>query len=291
MSMFCWDFRRKRCKLKSNDFAISEGPEASPTDLIDKETWRSMTALPDDVSLRTSDHYGTILRTSWGFWSEWIALVGALQEVAVDSPIAEGALDSADHLQASVFSALCGYYRLSFTSLRAVVEKMTAALSLELGRAPLTFAEYSAGREFGFGPAADTLLKHAHVANLEAHLQTIAADDLFRPRRQKDDGGLARRLFGRLSKFAHAGPLHTDSSMWQSNGPIFVAQTFEEWAQCFYLVLSIGVLFSRLAQPKLGALAYDSRLDARTLFTRTVNELRAGSDGEKLLRRVPPSVW
>lgn len=56
------DFRSKRQKLPPEAFAIGPETEPEPSDLIDEETWTDLTHLPDDVSLRTSDHHGTLLK-------------------------------------------------------------------------------------------------------------------------------------------------------------------------------------------------------------------------------------
>src|SRR6266542_1349916 len=52
------DFRQK---LPPEAFAIGPETEPEPSDLMDEEAWTELTYLPDDVSLRTSDHHGTLL--------------------------------------------------------------------------------------------------------------------------------------------------------------------------------------------------------------------------------------
>jgi hypothetical protein len=46
------DFRAVRHKLESHEFAISEGEDVAPTQLIDKKTWAGITHLSDDVAIR-----------------------------------------------------------------------------------------------------------------------------------------------------------------------------------------------------------------------------------------------
>src|SRR5208283_3299862 len=53
------DFRAIRIVLERDDFAYAPGPELPPSDLVDENTWRGITTLPDDVSIRASNHYGT----------------------------------------------------------------------------------------------------------------------------------------------------------------------------------------------------------------------------------------
>lgn len=73
------DFRKRRVKLPPDAFAIGPKTNPKPSDLIDQLTWDSLVSLPDDVSLRTSEHYGSILKEFWDAWDEWICLVLALQ--------------------------------------------------------------------------------------------------------------------------------------------------------------------------------------------------------------------
>lgn len=56
------DFRAKRIMLERKDFAIAPTKYPGPTDLIRKKTWRDIVSLPDDVSIRTSDRYGSLLK-------------------------------------------------------------------------------------------------------------------------------------------------------------------------------------------------------------------------------------
>jgi hypothetical protein len=57
------DFRYRRFRLPPEAFAIHpEGPELEPRDVIEEEVWRSVVVLPDDVSIRTTDDYGTEIK-------------------------------------------------------------------------------------------------------------------------------------------------------------------------------------------------------------------------------------
>jgi hypothetical protein len=54
------DFRAIRIVLEPDDFALSSGePDPPPSDLIDENIWHGIMTLPDDVSVRTSNHYGS----------------------------------------------------------------------------------------------------------------------------------------------------------------------------------------------------------------------------------------
>src|SRR5262249_17462950 len=149
----------------------------------------------------------------WQFWGDWIALVGALQDLVPsprESPITVTAMDVTDYLQASVVNVLAGFYRLAFTSLRAVLEGMTIGLDLELSRDQRAFNEWMGGEEIRFGGAADRCTAHAPVAALEASLRTAVGDELFRQARGSAPSGLVRRLFSEVSRYAHGLPGYRD---------------------------------------------------------------------------------
>jgi hypothetical protein len=70
------DFRARRSKLERHEFAISEGQDAPPSQLIDEVVWHGIMHLPEDVSIRISDHNGTRLRLLHGLWQDWITAIG-----------------------------------------------------------------------------------------------------------------------------------------------------------------------------------------------------------------------
>ena len=149
------DFRKSRLKLSPNSFAIESKTDPPPSDLIDKDTWNSIVSLPDDVSLRTSEHYGSVIKKFWDAWGEWVCLVLALQGAVKKpstSPIAHCASTAIDEVQASIYNALVGFYRLAFSSLRNILEQMTIGLHLELSGNQKMFSDWLNGdRELKFG--------------------------------------------------------------------------------------------------------------------------------------------
>src|SRR5437867_4231132 len=116
------DFRTRRKKLPPEAFALAEGSDAPPSDLVDKESWSGIIHLPDDVSLRTSDHHGKDLKHAYDAWGDWISLALALQyldgpEPTTDVAAVIGSFVVTDELQSSLHSALCGFYRASIGDL------------------------------------------------------------------------------------------------------------------------------------------------------------------------------
>lgn len=290
------DFRARRFVLEPDDFALgSEEPDPPPSDLIDEATWRSLTSLPDDVSIRTSNHYGTAIKVFSSYCDEWSCLVGAIQEGLKDperSPIARVTCDAGDEFQASIFNALTGFYRVAFSTLRNVVEHMTVGVQLELANENELFQAWLKGeRELKFGWAADLVPKHKRVAALEDFCKVSAGDDLFSQKNDHSDGGFARRLFSELCKFTHGAPGFKDADMRQSNGPIFVPKAFQEWALMFQRTYALALASAKIARPRLRNLAYGSKLTPIGLFNNIVGTMPVESSEQKLLSAIRTALW
>jgi hypothetical protein len=290
------DFRSTRRVLEPDDFGLgSEGPDPPPSDLIDIATWNSIVSLPDDVSVRTSNHFGSELVRTWSYSNDWNCLAGALQESLADSessPLSDVALDVGDELQTSVYNALVGYYRVAFSCLRTTLEMMSVGLRFELEGRPQAYQDWLNGKsEAGVGMALDFLSSFGAVRSLETQLMTATGDNLFRQKTSRDLGGLARRTFNELSKFTHGAPGFTDSAMRQSNGPIFVPASFEKWVLLYTKTMAIMVLEARLGNSNLGALSYDSSSTVHELFDKLIGELPSSEDGTSVLRSIPQGIW
>ena len=250
------DFRAKRLMLEKKDFAIAPGRCPGPTDLIRKKTWTSIISLPDDVSIRTSDRYGSQLNQMeeyGGIWARVVLGVQALRKNPRKSPLAIAACDAADEFQASTYCALVGYYRVAFSCLRNVLEQMTIATRLAVINDPKSFADWRNGEtRISFGWAADTLPKAVEVAAVEQHLKIASQDSLF----AQSPKGFARRLFGQLSKYTHGATGFTDADFRQSNGPIFVPKTFLAWYAAAIKTYALALHELKLGEPRLKELPY-----------------------------------
>jgi len=227
------DFRTSRCKLPPDAFTLgSEVPESLPQDIIEKDIWKSIIFLPDDVSLRTSDNHGTELKHMYNLWASWIELLGEEQDI-----MWEVMLDAADELQASLFNALCGYYRVSATCLRSALELTTIGAHCQLWDRKSEFDRWRNGKcTIKFGTACDNLGRHPQVKSLEEYLQQQMHYSLFKQKSPVNpEGSWARRLFSELSDFAHSSPTYSTASLWEgSNGPIYVPLSFRK-VFAFYL--------------------------------------------------------
>jgi hypothetical protein len=294
------DFRALRIVLEPSDFALgSDFPDPPPTDLISTKIWNHLVGLPDDVAIRTSNEFGSILKNASDFQSELVCLSLALQDLVTqsgsrveDSPICHVLLSATDELAASIYNSLTGYYRVAFSALRNVVENSAIGLHLELSGDQSRFQSWLAGtEELKFGWAADNAPRNKAVGDFEARLESEIADNLFRQKRGTNPGGFARRLFGNLSKFTHGGPGFTDGDMWESNGPVFVRTAFMDWAISFIQVYGFCLIDCHLAQPKLDRLGKWSKMSLKQLFNEASGKLNAKHDGTRLFQNVVANFW
>jgi hypothetical protein len=114
------DFRTRRNYLPDQAFALpAEGPDPQ-TDRIRPEAWHAMFALTDDVALRTTSFQGALAEHCH---DAWVAVITTLPRDQIPAtPLLEALLDLSDHLRSATFSALHGYYRQAFATLRAALE-------------------------------------------------------------------------------------------------------------------------------------------------------------------------
>jgi hypothetical protein len=162
-------------------------------------------------------------------------------------------LDMAEGLQASIFNAICGYYRVAASCLRTTLEDIIAGLYLQLERSTEDAAFWQKGElEIRFGFGCDHLLRNPKIQPLERHLEKEMHYSIFRQHQQGIEPGWARNLFGELSKYAHAYPTHSEGSLWDgSNGPIFVPSSFERIYAHFLDVCALLYVGAKLCRPRL----------------------------------------
>lgn len=239
------DFRAVRMVLEPDDFALSSGEEPPPSDLVDEKTWRGITVLPDDVSIRTSNHHGSLLKTLHDLWGAWVEAVGWDQD-----PLYDTMLDATDEFQAATFNALHGYYRQAIGCLRNALEQVTIGTYCQLCGKATKFAQWRAGQaQISFGQACDGLAGTASVRPLNAHLQTMLSDSIFDQKAQTSSGGWARRLYSELSEYSHARPGFTNSDMWASNGPVYAYEAFVSTAKMHLQASALCFILVKLGRP------------------------------------------
>jgi hypothetical protein len=239
------DFRAVRIVLEPDDFAYSSGEEPLPSDLVDKDTWHGLTLLPYDVSIRTSNHHGKLLKILDDLWGAWIQAVGEDQD-----PLYDTILDAADEFQAATFNALHGYYRQAIGCLRNALEQLAIGAYCQVCARVTDFAQWRAGQtKISFGQACDGLAGAASVQPLDGQLRATLNDSIFNQMTQTKQGGWARRLYSQLSDYSHTRPGFTNVDMWESNGPIYVREAFISFATVHLQTSALGFVLVKMGRP------------------------------------------
>ncbi len=243
------DFRSRRYVFDPEDFAWGpEEPDPPPSDLIEEDVWSGIMHLTDDVAIRTSNEYGTLLKWMYDLWGSWFEAIGEEQD-----PIWHAMLDTGDELQAITFNALHGFYRQAIGGLRNVVELMTVGLDFQFRRETATeeFAKWRAGDlETLFGKACDRLIAATAVQPLRAYLKRELEDGIFEQKTPERPGGWARRLYETLSNYAHSRPSYTMGDLWESNGPVFVPEVFVRTASLFFETVTYSYILVKLGRTR-----------------------------------------
>jgi hypothetical protein len=248
------DFRARRRILLKSDFALAEGPEQPPSDKIDKETWNHVVTLPDDVAVRTTNHHGTIIKQISDLTHEW-----ALQCDENDPIMLSVMFDAHDELDAALYNAITGYYRVSNSATRSALELVTIGTWAKLCGKKTEFEEWQEGkRELSLGIACDGLI--GATSSLHDELRAIGiTDTLFDQKTKTTEGGWVRRAFSGISDWTHSRPGFTDSSIRKSNGPIYVRGAFNHsaWIQTEIVGLLFVLLLISCPSTRLNQVALD----------------------------------
>ncbi|HEY4354686.1 MAG TPA: hypothetical protein VGN16_02985 [Acidobacteriaceae bacterium] len=246
------DFRSRRRILLKSDFAFAEGPEPAPSDKIDVGVWQSVVTLPDDVSVRTSNHQGKKLKQLEELNTAWLY---AMRMPPYRERMSQVMLDVHDEMSASLYNCLVGYYRFSAGGMRNVLELSTIGCWAQVCGTKQEFRDWQKGKiELSLGKACDGLISGA--SSLEAHLKATVNDTLFAQKNSKTtgltaQGGYVRRIFSGISNFAHSRPKHTNADTWESNGPIYVESAFNHIASIHFETIAIAYVLVLLARPKM----------------------------------------
>jgi len=221
------DFRAVRHILEPHEFAISQGQDAPPSQLVDENVWAGIMHLPEDVSIRISDHNGTRLRLMHELWGDWIAAIGNPGRV---DEIYNCMLDAADCFQCANFNFLHGYYRAALAELRTALELVMIGTYGSLNPSDKDYVAWKAGTsDLGFTRCRKRLL---------GRLRKEQAKWMF------DDGELLAASYQALCNYTHSRPDASDGALWQSNGPVYDNQaikltffnTMSVYAMCYLLV-------------------------------------------------------
>jgi hypothetical protein len=247
------DFRARRRVLTADDFALG-GDDVPPQDLIDRKTWEGLTTLPTDVSIRTSDHNGTRLRILYSLGSHWLEAMGPPGEEGFPpgDMIFVPMLDASDELTAATFNALHGFYRPSIGCARNALELATVGCACQTLKLDSRYKAWRDGTsEFGFGSACNLLIGAPRLKDLRTALAATLGDSLFDHRTQQSDGGWIRRLYAKLSDYAHSPPDYTSGDLWSSNGPVYVTEAFHLFFYMHIETFAACLILTKIAKPDL----------------------------------------
>lgn len=244
------DFRAVRVVLEPDDYALSSGePEPAPSDLVPEATWRHLTVLPDEAAVRTSNRHGTLIKILNELAGTWPICVG--DAVHADL-VGLSMIEVINEPDASLYNMLVGFYRQAIDSLRIVLESVSIGTYCHLmargsilqdwldGTDPVKFNEVALGLQ----GAPQTKLLHEH---LDRQVHIGLADQAHRAKGYP--GGWVRQLYDKLSKYSHGRPLFNNTSLWQSNGPIYVGRAVAIVTGLFIETLVASYVLVKLCRP------------------------------------------
>lgn len=236
------DFRAVRHKLEPHEFALSEGQDIAPTNLIDEETWAGLTHLPDDVAIRISDHNGHRLALLYSLWGDWITATGDPEK---PDELFSCMLDAGDAFQCTNFLFLHGYYRAAMAELRVALELVMTGAYGNLKPDDPEYVFWKTSRsELGF-----TRVRKRMYGMLRGdQCKWLLADEEF-----------PDKTFRQLCNFAHARPDSGDGALWNSNGPVYAHEAVMRTFLTAVSVYAICYLLIRIARPRF-VLPPDSRI-------------------------------
>jgi hypothetical protein len=274
------DFRSSRRKLPPEAFALGPKTEPEPSDLIGKDTWGFLIHLPDDVSIRTSNYHGTLLKRAYDVWGGWVSLTLDLQSLTTrprDDALCLGWLTAGDELQASTYAMMTGYYRQAIAGLRSALEAVFMGVYFRQFPDPKKFERWADGHEDGrmwFGKAREALAE-SEPFSLFNDLQAELAS-LMRKR------GWVDFQYATLSGFSHGRPFYvnrfgakvpsTNVELWGgSNGPVYEPRSVRLWTTLFFDVSSLLLLLVGLTEPRLMTLTKPTDLPYAEYLVRVLN--------------------
>jgi len=198
------DFRAVRSKLEPHEFAVSEGQDIPPSDLVDKGVWHGIMHLPEDVSIRVSDHNGIRLKLLYGLWCDWVTAIGSPDK---SDEIYNCMLDAADCFQCANFNFLHGYYRAAIAELRVALELVMIGTYGSLNPSDKNYLAWkTSGGELSFTRCRKDLSR------------TVKEDQA---KWMFEDRQFLAAIYKELCNYTHSRPDSSDGALWQSNGPVY----------------------------------------------------------------------
>lgn len=237
-------YRERRAYLADHVFLAVPGGSQPPNDLLGEESWASLTDLPTDVLLRTTDCLGRMVDDMLTQAYAWLC---ALPTDPSSAPfVFDAHIDAHDEFRAAPFIAAHGHYRQATASLRNALEVMTHAVRFAVRNDQAGFQAWRNGTADApkFGNSSDLIGGNAAVAQIDAALGGAGIFGVKPP-------GVLRSLHTDVCRYAHSQPGYTNADIWQSNGPVFIGKAFTQFWLDFCDVLLVSYVLLKIAYPTL----------------------------------------
>jgi hypothetical protein len=237
-------YRERRVYLADHVFLAVPGGSQPPSDLLGEESWASLTDLPTDVLLRTTDYLGRMVDDMLTQAYAWLC---ALSTDPASAPfVFDAHIDAHDEFRAAPFIAAHGHYRQATACLRNALEVMTHAVRFAVKNDQAGFHAWRNGTAEApkFGNSSDIIGGNAAVTKIDAALGSAGIFGVKPP-------GVLRSLYADVCRYAHSQPGYTNTDIWQSNGPVFIGRAFTQFWLDFCDVLLVSYILLKIAYPAL----------------------------------------
>ena len=225
------DFRARRSRLEPHEFPTGEGQAPAP-DVVDPSVWGAIMHVPEDLSVRISDHNGHRLELLHALSSDWLKMAG---DSGTPDEIQACLIDAAGCLQGATFNFLHGYYRGALAELRTAFELTMIGTYGSLLPGDEEYRAWKSGT--------DELRFARCRRRLGKALRTQKAGWLF-----ENDGLLATR-YRELARHAHPRPNGPDDSARRGNGPLYDTEAIRTTFLAALTVMAMSYLLVRVARP------------------------------------------
>lgn len=248
------DHRALRTYLTADDYALHEGQEYEPKGNISKETWQSVTGLPDNAALQTTDYYSRAIEVLNKITQSWLDIHDRVPE---GTPIRTQCLAAYDGFKGSLFNAVHGWYRIAGITLRCAFEDILLGMYFQHQKGQwAAFEAVVTGK--GRSPR-----RQAIDAELVKYVPQAALDR-------------ANALYqDELSIYVHR---ISEGEIWESNGPIFHHEALERWIEQFDRAFRSLCEMIDCVVPSAGAMQI---ANANAMRLKTTVELLAEQDRER----------
>src|SRR2546422_4160315 len=173
-------------------------------------------------------------------------------------PVGLAMIEMINEPDASLYNMLVGFYRQAIDSLRIILDSVSVGAYCQLTSQVNVLQSWLDGNdEVKFNAAATGLHGALETNQLHDHLfRTVHFGFIDQAHRgQAYPGGWVRQLYQKLSKYSHGRPLYNNTSLWQSNGPIYVGRAVAIVTGLFIETFVASYIIVKLCRPDFELLA------------------------------------